>query len=268
MNTDTLAHMIASGLLVVVLTALGVILVQILSRRGLAATRATRRVGEAQRQQITTVVHVIRWVADVVLVVTALLTLLAIFGVNIAPLLASAGVAGLALSLGLQSLIKDLVSGLLIVLENQFSVGDSIEVGNVSGQVERITLRTTHLRNVDGRLHIVPNGEVRIVTNLTREWSRAIVDFKIDNSQEMDRIVKVLTEASETFAQDPIQSPMLLENPQVVSPLRGADGSVQVRVMVKTVAGKQWEVMRELEKWLLDACRQEGITLSPAPPAV
>ena len=128
---------------------------------------------------MVTFVQILRWGADVLIVGSALLMLLSTFGVDITPLLASVGVAGLAVSLGTQSLIKDLIGGFLILAENQYAVGDSIQVGNVSGNVERITLRATYVRDINGYLHIVPNGEVRIVANQTKGWSRALVDVGV-----------------------------------------------------------------------------------------
>ena len=126
-----------------------------------------------------TFVQILRWGADVLIVGSAPLMLLSTFGVDITPLLASVGVAGLAVSLGTQSLIKDLIGGFLILMENQYAVGDSIQVGNVSGNVERITLRATYVRDINGYLHIVPNGEVHIVANQTKGWSRALVDVGV-----------------------------------------------------------------------------------------
>jgi small-conductance mechanosensitive channel len=119
-------------------------------------------------------VQVLRWVADIAIAVIALLMLLRTFGVDITPLLASVGVAGLAVSLGAQTLINDLIGGVLILIGNQYVVGDTIKVGDVSGAVERLTLRVTYIRDVNGSLFVVPNGEVRIVGNMTKEWSRAL----------------------------------------------------------------------------------------------
>ena len=112
------------------------------------------------------------------IVLVAALMVLSNF-VDIVPLLAGAGVAGLAISLGAQTLIKDFIGGILVLVENQYSVGDVIEIGDVSGTVEKLTLRATYVRDVDGRLHVVPNGDVRIVSNVTRDWSRTLQELGV-----------------------------------------------------------------------------------------
>jgi len=154
-----------------------------------------------------------------------------------------------------------LIGGVLILLENQYAVGDSIQVGTVSGVVERITLRATYVRAIDGYLYVVPNGEVRIVANQTKEWSRALVDVGVAYEEDLDRALRVLTEAGEAFAQDPDIGPQLLEPPQVLGPLSLGDWAITVRAMVKTQPGKHWGVARELRKRILAACEREGITL-------
>jgi small-conductance mechanosensitive channel len=258
---DGLTSYLISSVLIIAVAALGLIIVQLLSGRALRILHSKEDLREARRQQMVTLVQILRWGAGVLIVGCALLMLLSTFGVDITPLLASVGVAGLALSLGAQTLIKDLVGGFLILAENQYAVGDFIQVGNVSGQVERLTLRATYVRDINGYLHVVPNGEVRIVANQTKEWSRALVDVGVAYEEDLDRALRVLTEAAETFAQDPLLSPQLLEPPQVLGPLSLGDWAITVRVMVKTPPGKQWGVARELRKRILAACEREGITL-------
>jgi small conductance mechanosensitive channel len=261
MGEGSLSVLLTSGVLIVVLTALGLIVVQFLGNRVLHIIRSLTHLREARRQQLVTLVQILRWSIDLLIVGSALLMLLGTFGVDVTPLLASAGVAGLAVSLGAQSVIKDLIGGLLILVENQYAVGDCIEVGNVSGQVERVTLRATYLRDLNGRLHVVPNGEIRVVSNLTREWSRALVDVGVAYEEDLDRVLRVLRESAEAFAQDPDIAPQLLEPPQVLGPLDLGDWAITMRVMVKTLAGKQWQIGRELKKRILAACEREGITL-------
>lgn len=258
---STLPTHLIHSLLIVALAGLGLVLVYLFSRRALNLVGSLTRVREARRQQLVTLVHALRWVVDVVIVVMALMMLLSTFGVNIAPLLASAGVTGLAVSLGAQSLIKDLIGGVLVLTENQYAVGDTIQIGTVSGQVEEITLRTTHLRALDGSLYIVPNGEVRILANQTRDWSRALVDIGVAYEEDLDRVLRVLEESAAAFAQDPAFAPDLVEPPQVLGPLSLGDWAVTVRLMVKTQPGRQWLIARELRKSVLAVCEREGISL-------
>ncbi|MDY6877289.1 MAG: mechanosensitive ion channel family protein [Chloroflexota bacterium] len=258
---DRLESPLISSLLIVALTALGLAVAQFLGKRFLRTVHSMEHLREARRQQLLTLVQVLRWVVAVLVVGSALMMLLSTFGVDITPLLANAGVAGLAVSLAAQTLIKDLIGGFLILVENQYAVGDSIQVGDVSGTVERITLRGTYIRDINGFLHFVPNGEVRIVSNQTKEWSRALVDIGVAYEEDMNRVIDTLERVAEAFAQDPTFEPQLLEPPQVVGPVSLGDWAITVRVMVKTQPGKQWGVARELQKRILATCEREDITL-------
>lgn len=261
MNLNGPGGLIASSVIIVALTILGWAAVQVLSRRILQSVQSMKHVREARRQQLATLIQILRWGLDILIVVIALLMLLSTFGVDITPLLASVGVAGLAVSLGAQTLIKDLIGGVLILVENQYVVGDSIRVGDVSGKVERLTLRATYIRDIEGLLYVVPNGEVRIVGNMTKEWSRALVDIGVAYEEEMGRALRVLEEAAAVFAEDPEFGPLLLESPKVLGPLSLGDWAFTVRFVVKTQPGKQWRVARELRKQVLAVCEREGISL-------
>jgi len=260
MSSEELKSALISSVLIVISAALGLVVVHFLIRRILRVACSTKGLPEERRQQLVTLTHILRWAADVVIIVVALLMLLNNF-TDITPLLASAGVAGLAVSLGAQTLIQDLIGGFLILVENQYTVGDVIQVGDVSGGVERLTLRATYLRGINGHLHIIPNGEVRVVSNLTKEWSRALVDVGVAYEEDMDRVLRVLEATAEEFAHDPAFEPQLLEQPQVMGPISLGDWAITVRVMVKTQPGKQWGVARELQKRILAVCEQEDITL-------
>jgi small conductance mechanosensitive channel len=254
------SHLVSGGLIVGT-TILGLVAVYFAARRLLAWVRALRRIREARQQQLVTLVQTIQWILNVLLVVSALLMLLSEFGIDIAPLLAGVGVAGLALSLGAQSLIKDLIGGLLILIENQYAVGDSIVVGAASGKVERITLRTTQVRALNGDLYVVPNGEVRVLANQTRDWSQVVVDVGVAYEEDLDRALTVLEESVVAFAQNPSFEPDLLEPPRVLGVNSLGDSAAMVRIVVKTQPGRQWAIGRALRKFLLAACEQEGVSL-------
>jgi small conductance mechanosensitive channel len=261
MDPDRLRFVVTSSVLIVALTALALIFIHFAGRRVLARIVSLRRVGDARRRQLVTVYQIVRWVLVVLLVGSAVLMLLATFGVDITPLLASIGVAGLALSLGAQTLIKDLIGGVLIVVENQFAVGDVIQVGTVSGQVERITLRATHVREASGTLQTVPNGEIRVLGNQTKGWSGVVVDVGVAYEEDLDRALQVLAAAAREFSEDPVLGSALLEPPEVVGPVSLGDWAVTVRLRAKTQPGKQWETARELRKHALAACERQGISL-------
>jgi small-conductance mechanosensitive channel len=250
-----------SGALIITVAILSLTAAQIVRKRLLHTLISQQRLPHERQQQALTLVEVIGWGIAVVIIGATILMLLSDFGINITPLLASAGVAGLAVGLGAQTLIKDLIGGFFVLVENQYAVGDTIQVGALTGQVEHLTLRTTTVRGADGQLHVIPNGEVRIVSNLTKEWSRAIVDVGVAYEEDLDRVLGVLGDAAASFALDPAFAPHLLEAPQVLGPMSLGDWAITVRVMVKTRPGKQWEVARELRKRILAVCEQEGIVL-------
>jgi small-conductance mechanosensitive channel len=244
---------------VIVLAALGILAVQF-GRTRLARALEGSSATPTRRKQWHTVVQVVSWVVNASIVIVAVMMLLSRF-VDIAPLLASLGVVGLALSLGAQTLIKDLIGGMLILIENQYAIGDVIQVGDIAGSVEHFTLRVTHVRSVEGKLHVVPNGEIRIVSNITRHWSRAMVDLGVAYEEDLDRVLAVLEREAAAFAQDPEVADQLIEAPSVIGPLSLGDWAVTVRVMVKTLPGKHWGVGQILRRRLLAACERERITL-------
>ncbi|OQA46063.1 MAG: putative MscS family protein YkuT [Chloroflexi bacterium ADurb.Bin325] len=264
-----------SGTLIIAVAILSLVIAQIVRARLLRSLKSQEHLPHERRQQALTLVEVIGWGMTVVIIGAAILMLLSDFDINITPLLASAGVAGLALSLGAQTFIKDMIGGFFILIENQYAVGDTIQVGALTGEVEHLTLRTTSARGDDGQLYIIPNGEVRIISNLTKEWSRAVVDVNVAYEEDMDHVLSVLGDAAASFALDPAFAPLLLEPPQVFGPMSLGDWAITVQVMIKTRPGKQWEVARELRKRILAACdragivrpypRQEFWTRSPAP---
>jgi len=260
MVLDELKSLLISSVLAIALTVLGLSVVEFLSRRSLRVIASTKGMRKERQQQLVTLVQILRWGATVLIVGSVALMALSHF-VDITPLLASVGVTGLAVSLGAQTLIKDIIGGFLILVENQYAVGDFIQVGDVSGTVERFTLRVTYVRDMDGRLHIVPNGDVRVVANVTREWSRAVVDVGVAYEENLDRALHVLEGVAEEFGQDPDFKQQLLGQPQVLGPLSLGDWAITVQVMVNTKPGKQWEVARELRKRILATCEREGITL-------
>lgn len=261
MELEQLTAHLVNGLLIIGVTLLGLLAVHLAAKRVLRWGQSVQNIREARRQQLVTMVLVARWALDIVLVASAVLMLLSTFGIDIAPLLASVGVAGLAVSLGAQSLIKDLIGGLLVIIENQYAVDDFVQVGSVSGWVERITLRATYLRALNGDLCIVPNGEVRVLANQTRDWSRVLVDLGVAYEQDLDRALRILEQSVEAFAADPAHAPNLLEPPVVLGVASLGDSAANVRVAVKTQPGKQWEVGRQLRKFLLAGCEREGVSL-------
>jgi small-conductance mechanosensitive channel len=259
MNADTLGSLAVTCALIAGLTIAGLVLVRFFATRAIRLIETMKHLRQARQQQLITFVYIAQWGASVLIVGAAVLMFLSTFGVDISPIIASVGVVGLGLSLGAQSFIKDLVGGVLILLENHFVVGDTIQVGDVAGQVEQLTLRATYVRDLNGNLVVVPNGEMRIVVNQTKDWSRAVVDVAVANEVDLDRVMDLLNQLVEGLAHDPAFKPQIVDAPQVIAPLSQVDWAITARILVKTQPGKQWGVSRELRKRVADAFAKEGI---------
>jgi small conductance mechanosensitive channel len=212
-------------------------------------------------KRITTLSAIIRTTVIISIYTAALIMIIEECGIAIGPLLAGAGIAGLAIGFGAQSLVKDVISGFFIILEDQIRVGDVVTIAGVGGIVEAISLRTTRLRDIEGRVHIVPNGLIDVATNFTREWSRALVEIGVAYKEDVDRVIGVLSEVGEDLRNDPDFKDLILE-PMTVQGLDSfGDSSVNIRIFFKTLPIKQWDVAREFRKRVKKAFDQRGISI-------
>lgn len=207
-----------------------------------------------------TIAQLLRSVGRVVVVVIAILLTLDTF-VNIGPLLAGAGILGLAVSFGAQSLVKDVLSGFFMIVENQLHVGDTVEVAGRTGVVERLTLRVVVLRDAEGTAHFIPNSEIRLVSNKTHGWSRVVLDVGVPYEADLDRAVAVLRDEGERLHVDPAWAPRLDGAPEVLGVQALGDSAVQLRMQVRTQPGVQWEVGRELRRRLKLRLEREGMAI-------
>lgn len=193
---DRLGTLLEPGIravIILLLAWLALRVARLVIRRGVARLLSSRRATDREfATRLRTLTSLAESATRLIVWILAGLTILAVFGVPIGPLLASAGVAGLAVGLGAQTLIRDIIGGIFIVLEDQFHVGDVITVNAISGQVESLTLRYTALRTLDGAYVVIPNGEIRIVQNLSRDWARAVIDVAVTPEEDVDRVVAVL----------------------------------------------------------------------------
>lgn len=213
-----------------------------------------------REQRARTLAQLLNSVGAVVIGVGAALMVLNLF-INIGPLLAGVGVAGLAISFGAQSLVKDVLSGFFILLENQLAVGDVIEINGVAGVVERLTMRVVVLRDVEGVLHTIPNGSIQMVSNKTRGWSRAVLDIGVAYKENVDRIMEVLGGIGDELWNDPEWRDRLQDAPSVLGVQELADSAVTVRMTVNTLPGKQFDVGRELRRRIKNTFDAEGIEI-------
>jgi small conductance mechanosensitive channel len=182
-------------------------------------------------------------------------------GFDIGPILAGAGVVGLAVGFGAQNLVRDVISGLFLLLENQIRVNDVVRINGESGLVEEINLRTTVLRGFDGAVHIFPNGTIQALSNLTREYSYYVFDLGVSYSADTDRVVEAMRETAERLRAEPDFAPLMLEPLEVAGVDRFADSSIIIKARVKTLPGQQWKVGREMNRRLKKRLGELGIEI-------
>jgi small-conductance mechanosensitive channel len=194
-----------------------------------------------------TIAQLLRSVGRVVILTIATLLTFNVF-INIGPILAGAGILGLAVSFGAQSLVKDVISGFFILFENQFAIGDVIEVAGKSGVVERMTLRVVVLRDLEGNMHVVPNSEIKVVSNKTRGWSRAVVDVGVGYAEDLDRALAVVRDEAAQFSTDRAWGNQLDGPVEVLGVESMENNSVVIRTLIRTPPGSQWPAAREFRR--------------------
>jgi len=213
------------------------------------------------KKRAQTLGNILRHSLLIVITFIAVLTILGELGIQLGPLLATAGIGAVALGFGAQSLVKDVISGFFIILENQYRIGDAIEVAGVSGLVESVSLRKTVLRDLEGRVHTIPNGEIKVVTNLSKEWSRAVVDIGISYREDIDQIITLLSEIGKELAEEEPYKSAILEPMQILGVEQFKESEIIIRMIVKTVPLKQWEVSRELRRRIKNRFDKKGIQI-------
>jgi len=236
-------------LIIVVVAFIMLRLLGMITRRVIALSEKRSQGGTLQAQQVRTVVGVIHNFGVVLILFVAGMSVLQDgFNINIAPLLASAGVAGLAIGFGAQTLVKDTINGFFILVENQFQVGDVIRAAGVAGKVEQITIRRTLLRDTDGALHVIPNGSIQVVSNLTRDWSQVTLHVSVDYHENSDRVIELLKSIGKEVYEDPAFNADLVAEPQVpgIDRVRGME--VEYLLLAKVHPGRQHDVGRELRR--------------------
>jgi small-conductance mechanosensitive channel len=225
-----------------------------LGGRGPVSTRRRQRL-DALGAVTDSIISIVVWTA-------AFFTILGTtFGVNLGPFIAGAGILGVALGFGAQDLVKDFVSGVFMLAEDQFGVGDVVDVGEATGVVERVSLRTTRLRDVTGTLWHVPNGEIRRVGNMSQEWSRALLDIGVAYDTDIDHAIAVIREVAEGMAADAAFEDQFLDTPEVWGVEDLAADGILIRLVIKTVPGEQWKVARELRHRLKQAFDEAEIEI-------
>jgi len=253
---------------ILVLAFIFVRLLGLITRKLVALSEKSPAHGAVRAQQVRTITGVVRSVGVFLIVFfTGMTALKDAFNINVEPLLASAGIAGLAIGFGAQTLVKDVINGFFILIEDQFEVGDTIRAAGVTGAVEEITMRRTTLRDADGTLHIVPNGSIQIVSNMTRDWSQVTLHVATDYSENSDRVVELLQEVAKEFYNDPAFKDDVVAEPQVPGIERVRGNEVDYLMLIKVRPGKQYNVARELRR-RIKVCFEKSNIKAGAPAQV
>ena len=212
-------------------------------------------------QRAGTIAAVFGGIAKVGAYAVAALTALEVIGINTGPIVGSVAILGLAVSFGSQNLVKDVVNGFFILIENQYAVGDVVTIGGNTGTVEKINLRSTRIRQYDGTLHVVPNGSIDSVANQTRDWARVVLTVGVAYESNLGMVEEVINTVGQGLYDDPDYEGQLDEPPLYVGVIELADSSVNVRCIVRTTPGAQWAVSRELQRRIKDAFDEAGIEI-------
>jgi small-conductance mechanosensitive channel len=266
----------STGLLLIALIVAGWILLRILRpvvRRMVTKTldrRATESTAQELsavelRKRVETIEAFVNGVARLAIVVLIIAVALAAFG--LLPALAGLSVLGAALAIVLQNVIRDYLNGMFILLENQYSLGDVVKIAGVSGTVEEFSLRKTTLRDLDGTLHVVPNGQVIVASNMTRTWARVNLDVTVAYGTDVDRAIVIVDEVGRALAADPVWRRRVLEPPRVERVEALGDYGITLKVLGNVRAADRWAAAGELRKRLLEAFRDNAIEL-PRPARV
>jgi len=251
-------------ILVIVAIYVGLRVVQRILGPAIRATVSAQMEGEPEvevEKRVDTLSHVVYRTIWTVAVLIGLLTILPELGININALLAGAGLIGLAVGFGAQSLVKDVISGLFVLIENQYGKGDVVNIAGIGGLVEDVNLRRTLLRDLDGTVHSIPNGEVAVSSNLTRAWSRVNIVINVSYGDDLDHVFAVINRVGEEMGNDPDWSKDIIAAPKALGVEGFGDSGIDIRILGDTQPIRQWDVMRELRRRLKKAFDEEGIEI-------
>lgn len=213
------------------------------------------------QKRVKTLGDILRKAALATIFILALMMILREVGIDIAPIIAGAGIVGLAIGFGAQNLVRDIISGFFIIMENQVRVGDVAVVNGTGGLVEEINLRTIVLRDLEGTVHVFPNGTINTLSNMTRGWSRYVIDVGVAYKENVDEVMQVLREIGEELYKDERFRPSILEPIEILGVDNFGRSEVIIKCMIKTQPLKQWDVGRELRRRIKNTFDQKGIEI-------
>ncbi len=236
-------------------------LLRVLTRRLIPAAGAEGlgRIARIREQHVKTLAGLLYSAGTAIIIIGAVLTALPEFGFNVTPIAAAAGLASLAVGFGAQHLVRDLINGFFIIIEDQFAVGESVRIGTVIGRVEHLTLRRTVVRDIQGAVVTIPNGEISQVSNLSRDWGQVFVDISIPPEGSSDAALAALERVCSELRADVSWSPVLVDGPRVLGVETFGPAGVTLRLQLRTVPGRQDDAARELRRRIQNRFEQEHI---------
>ena len=256
------------GLLILLIAAISYLLYRLIRtaipgivESSMSSRGRGRKAREELARRVQTLSGALITIVGITIAIVASFMILGELGVDVTPLLATAGVAGIAIGLGAQSLIRDMIAGLFILMEDQYNKGDVVKVAGIAGLVEDVTLKRTVLRDLDGIVHSIPNGEIKTASNYTKEYSRMNLDVPVAYGEDLDRVIEVINRVGQEMAKDPVWGPKLRSAPQSLGVNKFAESAIEIKVLGDTKPMMQWEITREFRLRIKKAFDQEHIEI-------
>jgi len=256
------------GLLILLIAAIGYLLYRLMRtaipgivESSMSSRGRGRKAREDLARRVQTLSGALSTIVGITIMIVASFMILGEMGVDVTPLLATAGVAGIAIGLGAQSLIRDMIAGLFILMEDQYNKGDVVKVAGIAGLVEDVTLKRTVLRDLDGIVHTIPNGEIKMASNYTKEYSRMNLDVPVAYAENLERVIAVINRVAQAIARDPAWGPKIRSAPQSLGVNKYGESGVEIKVLGDTKPMMQWEVAREFRLRIKKAFDQEHIEI-------
>jgi small conductance mechanosensitive channel len=233
----------------------------VFQHKAIVKARQLAQMSERAKERAQTLGTLLRSLATAVIFGVAVMISLAELDISVGPLIASAGVVGVALGFGAQTIVRDFLAGIFMLVEDQYGVGDIVDLGEASGVVEEVSLRTTRIRDVRGAVWYFPNGEIRRVVNQSQQWARSVLDIEVSYDTDIDRAAQVINEEAESLWREQPEDATILEKPEIWGVERLGESSVAIRLVVKTEPGEQWRTGRELRRRIKTRFDREGIVI-------
>lgn len=269
---NTMIHYIQSNPLLaplakIIIVILGVILINAFLKKVIeqsvrkVITRNRFQSEEAERKREDTLINITTKTSKLIVIIIAIMTILQTLGIPIGPVLATAGIVGVAVGFGGQYLIRDIITGLFIILENQYRVGDIICSQESCGTVEDMSLRITTLRDMDGTVHHIPHGEITKVSNLSKKYSKVNLNIGVAYDTDLSHAKEVINQLGQELANDPVWKASIIQAPEFLRVDRFADSAIELKITGETLPSKQWEVTGELRWRIKEAFENAGIDI-------